>query len=653
MRRLIGISVEPASHRLASCLRLTFALALVLGLLPRMGHAAPTKESGSESPTAGAVYFDPDTMRFAGPLDTGSDRTAKVFTLLPGNSRNVEIIYWSKPKGKPCPYEGQRKTLEQAQREGWTLPERAVRRAALRGSQNGDGRFEFIATIGPLRVNVDYCFHLGASTPKPLSQVQKSQISKAIRETLKAANAWARSDASPHAGTCKQDAALSGRALTRCELAAEFGAQLIKLDPEAGAWEVVGPDGSTAISVSQAFEKALLLEAEFRGALEGALSDLINSIPRYVTYASERESLQGLTGATYDPLAGLELADVIAVAPPAVKKSYKGLASTTAKAEWAKLVWSDRDAFIAAKAWAKLKGKEKQDTLRAFFLSQDGRPRNDQPTALAFSNGDVQALLGEVPVGEPIAKSAGALATALAPMPSSETLRGLPPKPGLAEIARYVDSLSALKGAVEGIQRGKDGIAKLVSGNSPTADFIARLQQLEPVTGFGAFAWEPTLEQRFPLYASADLGLAGTLIPIRDRDPRLDIVAYFGVNLYFNAVDKDEPVRKNDEDKLLFGRNFRRRFAVMGGFSVVRPRMNGDLGIAGILRNQVLLFGAGYRVLDYLRVGGGVMLYQQRSPNPLSDKTLLRTSPYISLSMDIDVIGTIRDWYTNARGSIN
>lgn len=623
-------------------------LALAFVLLAATARTAQAAAPAAEAP--GAIYFDSDTGRFAAAFTGGSNRTFEVFTRLKGDSRKVELIYWPRPK-QGCPNEGEAVTLATARAKD-AIPEDAVRRAALRGEGDDDGtRHRFIARVGPLRINTKYCFHLSYEQSQPLSADQKDRIALALTNTIDAAVSWARADQSPHAASCTRAASLKDRALSYCELTTELTKQLGEL----AKLSVAAPRGSSSVRLTKAFAQLLETHPEFGRALADTLSSLIGAEASRNEYPRARGALEGTTGfpLTYDPLAGLELRDVIEAAPAKERKKYQALPAGSARSAWATMLWSDREAFTARKAWEQLKDG-KQSILRDFFLLSDGQPRKSQPIGLVIEEIEMRNVVAELPSGTPTAASKRALDEAVGRYLPIAELRALP-RGSTPEIITYVTALSTLQAYVDAILSAEAKLAKLRTrgdgGSLPTPfwTLLDEVESLERFTAAGRFAWEPSFTERFPLYVTADLGLAGSLIPIRERPDRFELVAYFGLNLYFAAIDKDEPVRWKPSKEGL-GRNFGRRFAATAGVSLTRPRLNTDIGIGGVLRNQVLLMGAGYRVLDYLRVGAGAMMYRQDSPNPLSDKTFTRFAPYLSLSMDIDVIGTVRGWFDRARG---
>jgi hypothetical protein len=130
-------------------------------------------------------------------------------------------------------------------------------------------------------------------------------------------------------------------------------------------------------------------------------------------------------------------------------------------------------------------------------------------------------------------------------------------------------------------------------------------------------------------YISADFGFA--LAPDASKT-----VPYAGTNVYTRPVNKDAPLSSRG--------GFRRRFAFTLGLTVASiddadPQTRRDL-----FASNSLLLGAGYRVTDAMRLGGGALLFEAEDPNPLVETWDLTTSYYLSLSFDWDVLGFFRNF---------
>jgi hypothetical protein len=137
--------------------------------------------------------------------------------------------------------------------------------------------------------------------------------------------------------------------------------------------------------------------------------------------------------------------------------------------------------------------------------------------------------------------------------------------------------------------------------------------------------------ERLPFYISADVGVS--FIPILN-----ETAPYIGINFYFASVDKDVSLLEYGG----FFETFRERFSIMIGINLGEVRNEGE-NLEGVLGKKKIFLGAGYRLTDYLRFGAGVLTYQIQVPNPLVNKQELKGSPYLSVSVDIDAVATIKN----------
>jgi hypothetical protein len=141
---------------------------------------------------------------------------------------------------------------------------------------------------------------------------------------------------------------------------------------------------------------------------------------------------------------------------------------------------------------------------------------------------------------------------------------------------------------------------------------------------------------RAPLYISGNIGMAA----VHFRNDGWDSVLFVGVNLYFAALDKDIPLGTDLA--------FRRRFSIVAGYTI--NDLNSPSGTGrGALGGKGALLGASLRVTDYLQMGAGAALVRQASANPLVASPRLRTAPYASLSIDIDVVDIVKGIFAKAK----
>ena len=124
-------------------------------------------------------------------------------------------------------------------------------------------------------------------------------------------------------------------------------------------------------------------------------------------------------------------------------------------------------------------------------------------------------------------------------------------------------------------------------------------------------------------YVSLDVGLLYV--------PELkETSAYIGSNFYLRPVAKNIPLQNKG--------GFMRRFAFTIGLAVqdVEDERSTRKALFGPMS---VVLGAGVRVSKYVRAGGGILIFRERDPEtfPLTTRTSLAGSPYVSASFDMDV----------------
>lgn len=149
----------------------------------------------------------------------------------------------------------------------------------------------------------------------------------------------------------------------------------------------------------------------------------------------------------------------------------------------------------------------------------------------------------------------------------------------------------------------------------------------------------PSYTERSAFYVSADVGGA---VPIFGGGGGTDLAAFLGVSVSFTAVDKDIPLTEDD--------GFWKRVSLTTGWTLSDVQ-DAKGATKGILGGKGLMLGGGLRVTDYLRLAGGAMFVRQKDSNPVVADTHVRAVPYLSLSIDIDVVGTIRGSMSKYQGS--
>lgn len=130
-------------------------------------------------------------------------------------------------------------------------------------------------------------------------------------------------------------------------------------------------------------------------------------------------------------------------------------------------------------------------------------------------------------------------------------------------------------------------------------------------------------------YLSADFGF------LYAEGPE-EALPYIGTNIYFAPVNKQAPLTWRD------GHPWKRLGVTIG---VTIGKFSDDRTQALFSSNN-LTVGVGYRVTESIRVGGGIVGFKKKDPDPLVSGTSPATSYYVSASFDWDVNGLIQ-WFGN------
>jgi hypothetical protein len=130
-------------------------------------------------------------------------------------------------------------------------------------------------------------------------------------------------------------------------------------------------------------------------------------------------------------------------------------------------------------------------------------------------------------------------------------------------------------------------------------------------------------DTRATWYFALDVGLAVA--------PKLDTMfPYVGMNIYFTPVNKEAPVSTVGPLK---------RFAAMIGVTYATEPEKIKLSdfTEPVLAERTFLVGAGYRILDSLRVTAGGLVLREKNRNPTVDDHRLVLTPFVSLSFDWNI----------------
>lgn len=110
-------------------------------------------------------------------------------------------------------------------------------------------------------------------------------------------------------------------------------------------------------------------------------------------------------------------------------------------------------------------------------------------------------------------------------------------------------------------------------------------------------------------------------------------MAYTGFNIYFRPVDKS--IRLSTYKTL--GEQLAVRSSFLLGITTGSVEKEGVR--KGLIDNKALVLGAGFRVISFLKVNGGVFCHYRFEQNPVIDRDRYRfsMSPFVSISIDLDV----------------
>jgi hypothetical protein len=127
-------------------------------------------------------------------------------------------------------------------------------------------------------------------------------------------------------------------------------------------------------------------------------------------------------------------------------------------------------------------------------------------------------------------------------------------------------------------------------------------------------------------YIGLDLGVAYAFLPN-------SVFTYAGANFYLVPINKQAPLR-----------SFKGRDVILKRFSLLV-----GITLGGIERDTFknlsspgsLVLGLGCRINRAIKLDAGELLFRQKDANPLVSQYRLKTSPFLSFSFDIDIVGAL------------
>lgn len=108
-----------------------------------------------------------------------------------------------------------------------------------------------------------------------------------------------------------------------------------------------------------------------------------------------------------------------------------------------------------------------------------------------------------------------------------------------------------------------------------------------------------------------------------------DFTPYLGFQVGFRSMDK------NLELRMIHYKSWRHRLSFMSGITLKSLKIDGQR--EDFFGNNSLITGFGFRLNNYFRVTSGVVWFKATDPNRLTNNKPLRFSPFIGLSLDLDL----------------
>jgi hypothetical protein len=636
-----GPPAPARSRRLHGCLR-ALAVHALLGVgSSSVALAQAGADPASRPPPAIAgdeIYLDLKARLFSAPIRAEKGAAVKIAVHAPMDSQ-VVLAYW--PTRRDCP---QSEKLEDALREARVDGSSVQYRAGAPREASG-GIQKYVIHVGPLRILDRYCFHATVSRQEPLGQPERDRVDAAMRAAIRAVMTPGRA---PAPGCDSR-----GASVAVCQLGAELERNLGALSRAV----VLVPGGGEPVPIRQAFEALILANDEVKGLVEQALQAVETESSNAAALREQLESLRTEVegwdgGAAYDPLWRIDPRAI-----PSAGGAPVSFASLVRDAELKKRfprsVLRDKKAFIET-AWGLRDALQEGegDTAARAPIADPEQERQLQ----AFLDHPAQPPMFTIPAGRVLSLISAMQAKAVTALgPDLEAMKGLFPEgitdvvalsglPGFGSDPRNA-RLSALMSAQQSLAEAFADLAQAQRDQAALRDsaaleeFRGELQQVSRSEERGAMQYEPTFTERFPLSVGADVGLGFAFF---DQERR-DAFTYFGLAVYAAPVYKEES---------LAGADWRRKASVVLGITLNSPSLNADAKVQGLLAGRMLLAGAGWRFNEYMRLGVGTLLFRQNAANPLSSRATMRAGLYVSLSLDLDVIGIVAGWFGQAASAI-
>jgi hypothetical protein len=109
-----------------------------------------------------------------------------------------------------------------------------------------------------------------------------------------------------------------------------------------------------------------------------------------------------------------------------------------------------------------------------------------------------------------------------------------------------------------------------------------------------------------------------------------DFTPYMGFNVNFRSMDKNIKLRQ------IRYKSLRHYLSFSAGLTMRSLKI--DKKRDDFFDKTSLITGLGIRLSNYLRLTGGVVWFKVPDPNVITNNTLVRLTPFVGLSVDVDLI---------------
>ena len=152
-----------------------------------------------------------------------------------------------------------------------------------------------------------------------------------------------------------------------------------------------------------------------------------------------------------------------------------------------------------------------------------------------------------------------------------------------------------------------------------------------------------TFKVRAKWYFCPDVGIA----LIMRTGVGVKVVPYYGLNFNFMPINREAhyslfSIGRTITDDCKGFYRFMQSLSFMAGITMLTTPNYMDDHWQGVIGSYGLLTGLGLRINDFLRVCGGAMWMNLKNNNPTISTYKLTATPFVSLALDLDMVGYIQ-----------